>query len=187
MISAVGPMNYTQYSYPVQQGTSSKQETPQQKGMSTTQKTLIGLGALATIVVGGLLVKKHIDTNAIKSLIKKPQEFNQTYIDDFIGNWCSALNIKDGTKGKVTFIPKNKMLEFLSGTGEKGKFVGQSKKVCEQMSDNGICAFLKTSDKWYIKYLDPENLGKVRTREDGFKDLKDIFAEGKSFVRHFTT
>ena len=41
------------------------------KGMTNTEKTLVGLGAAAAVVIGGLLVKKHLNSKETDTISKQ--------------------------------------------------------------------------------------------------------------------
>ncbi len=165
-----------------------KQQQPVQepqlekKGMSKTTKTMLGLGALAAITVGGLLAKKHIDTKAIKKLIAKPKDFNETYYKDFIDNWVKKLNLEFDTKTHISLMSKNKMNKFLAHMRESGKPVTRLEKAYEHMSDNGIFAVITDSGKCHFRCLDPEKISlQVKVSGGGMENLKDIFAKGEIF------
>ena len=48
------------------------------KGMTNPEKILVGLGAAAALVIGGILVKKHLDSQCVNGLVKSVQTTTET-------------------------------------------------------------------------------------------------------------
>ncbi len=151
--------------------TNSPKSETSKKDMTNTEKTLIGLGAAAAIVIGGLLVKKHLDSRAVdtgaeqltkaknslqiptKDMLEKPKEFSKEYLEDIIKDWNKKGLLRPGDK--VCCAPKSMLEEF----GEISE--GYNKGLKEMnMSDNGFMIFIQKVDESVdcstIKYLDPE-------------------------------
>lgn len=149
---------------------SSKSETSK-KGMTNTEKALVGLGAAAAIVIGGLLVKKHLDSDVsfrsakqimkatdslqvpTKDMLEKPKEFSESYLKDLVEDWYKKGIVKSGDK--VYCAPKSIIEVF-------GKFSKDYVKGFKEMnmSDNGFMIFVQKADESVdfntVKYLDPE-------------------------------
>lgn len=148
----------------------SKGETSK-KGMTNTEKTLVGLGAAAAIVIGGLLVKKHLDSKSVdtvaeqltkvkdslpiptKNMLEKPKEFSKKYLEDIAKDWYKKGIAKIGDK--VCCIPKSQLETY-------GKISEDYTKGLKEMnmSDNGFMLILQKADERVdfntVKYLDPE-------------------------------
>lgn len=48
------------------------------KGMTNPEKILVGLGAAAALVIGGILVKRHLDSQCVNGLVKSVQTTTET-------------------------------------------------------------------------------------------------------------
>ncbi len=151
--------------------TNSPKNETSKKGMTNTEKALVGLGAAAAIVIGGLLVKKHLDSDVsfrsakqimkatdslqvpTKDMLEKPKEFSKEYLEDIIMDWNKKGLLKPGDK--VYCAPKSMLEEF----GEISKSYNKGLKEMN-MSDNGFMIFLQKADESVdfntVKYLDPE-------------------------------
>lgn len=171
--------------------TNSPKSETSKKGMTNTEKTLIGLGAAAAIVIGGLLVKKHLDSNAVdtvaeqlakakdslpipkKDMLEKTKEFSKEYLEDIVKDWYKKGIVKTGDK--VCCVPKSIMEKF-------GKFSEDYAKGFKEMnmSDNGFMMFLQKADESVdfntVKYLDPE----TNTYLKAVNALKN----NKIYIRH---
>ncbi len=141
------------------------------KGMTNTEKTLVGLGAAAAVVIGGLLVKKHLNsketdtiskqlTNAkdslhipTKSMLEKPKEFSQEILEKIVDDLYDKGLAKSGDK--ACCAPKSMLDEF-------GKMSEAYAKGLKEMniSDNGFMFFIRKADESIdfstIKYFEPE-------------------------------
>ena len=145
--------------------------------MTNTEKTLVGLGAAAAIVIGGLLVKKHLDSDVsyrvakqiikatdslqvpTKDMLEKPKEFSNEYLQDIAKDWYKKGLVKTGDK--ILCVPKSIIEKF--GTIEKyGKISENYAKGFKEMnmSDNGFVMFIQKADESLdystMKYIDPE-------------------------------
>lgn len=151
--------------------TNSPKNETSKKGMTNTEKALVGLGAAAAIVIGGLLVKKHLDSDVsfrsakqimkatdslqvpTKEMLEKPKEFSKSYLEDIIMDWNKKGLLRPGDK--VCCAPKSMLEEF----GEISKSYNKGLKEMN-MSDNGFMIFVQKEDESVdystIRYLDPE-------------------------------
>lgn len=152
--------------------TNSPKNETSKKGMTNTEKALVGLGAAAAIVIGGLLVKKHLDSKAVdsvteqlakikdslqiptKDMLEKPKEFSESYLKDIAKDWYKKGILKPGDK--VCSIPKS-MLEELYGKISEAYAKGVKEM---NMSDNGFMMCILKADESIdfstIKYFEPE-------------------------------
>lgn len=81
MINAISPINVNRNYIPSFRGAEiAPVQTPRKskEGMTKTEKTLIGLGAVAAIVIGGILVKRHLDSQCVNGLVKSVQTTTET-------------------------------------------------------------------------------------------------------------
>lgn len=151
--------------------TNSPKGETSKKGMTNTEKTLVGLGAAAAIVIGGLLVKKHLDSKAVdtaaeqltkakdslpsptKDMLEKPKEFSKEYLENIVDGWYDKGIVKPGDK--VCCAPKSMLEEFGKISEDYAKGFNEM-----NMSDNGFMMFLQKADESIdvntFKYLDPE-------------------------------
>lgn len=151
--------------------TNSPKSETSKKGMTNTEKALVGLGAAAAIVIGGILVKKHLDSKAVdaaaeqltkvkdslpipkKDMLEKPKEFSKEYLQDIATDWYKKGLVKPGDK--ICCIPKSQLEAY-------GKISEDYTKGLKEMnmSDNGFMIFVQKADESVdystIRYLDPE-------------------------------
>lgn len=81
MINAISPINVNRNYIPSFRGgeiAPVQTQSTSKEGMTKTEKTLIGLGAAAAIVIGGILVKRHLDSQRVNGLVKSVQTTNET-------------------------------------------------------------------------------------------------------------
>lgn len=81
MINAISPINVNRNYIPSFRGgeiAPVQTQSTSKEGMTKTEKTLIGLGAAAAIVIGGILVKRHLDSQSVNGLVKSVQTTNET-------------------------------------------------------------------------------------------------------------
>ena len=146
----------------------SKTQSQEKHGMSAAQKTLLGLGALATATAGILLAKKHLDTKFIKDLEKKAKDGLQIVIPKRIGvakpevfDAADALKLIDedivkyGIKkgDSAVIIPKSAIKEALDKKYHCW-FDGLSDNAfmyCYQRADGGMYGI--------ARYFDPKTIG----------------------------
>ena len=80
MINAISPINVNRNYIPSFRGCEIapvQTQSTSKEGMTKTEKTLIGLGAAAAIVIGGILVKRHLDSQRVNGLVKSVQTTNE--------------------------------------------------------------------------------------------------------------
>lgn len=103
------------------------------EGMSKTSKTLLGLGALAAVGIGGFLLKKRIDISKAKSFIQRPEQFE---VKDLLK---IADNLAERGKliscDRLCMIPKTTVEKFAK-THSDTKWFNIFKN--SGMSDNGF-------------------------------------------------
>lgn len=140
----------------------SSQETT---GMSDGEKILIGLGATAVAVIGGILIKKRIDAKNAEKLaekaaraLKKPETFSMDILRSVADEWKRAGKIADGDE--VVLMGKS-LLDKLAKE-QKSVENGWAKFYkAMNMSENGFAIILRKADKNVdtstIKYFDPVN------------------------------
>lgn len=176
MISAVSSVSMNKnYRTSFQGGPVVEQQYRETKdGMSTSQKTLIGLGAAAALVIGGLMVKRHLDSNSVKNLLKslnnaanelpipskkmleKPHEFSQDFLEKNIAKkWYKEGKLQGGDE--IILAPKS-TLEKIFQVLEDKKYITAFKDM--NMSNNGFAAFVQKADGSIdlsiFRYFDPE-------------------------------
>lgn len=139
----------------------SSQETT---GMSDGEKILIGLGATATAVIGGILIKKRIDAKSAEKLaqkaaqaLQKPETFSLDIVRKLADEWNNAGKIADGDE--VILMGKSLLDELAKG--QKSIESGWSKFYkAMNMSENGFAIIVRKADKSVdtstIKYFDPK-------------------------------
>ena len=164
MINSVGyanPYVYSQrpISFKSQQVPSIATED-KKDGMSKTSKTLLGLGAAAAIIAGGILAKKRIDMKAIEKVLIKSEDVNMQSLNKIADEWYKAGKLKGGDE--ILYFPKKIFLsnETLKNSGDD--YIKFMRKVCANMSDNGFVALVQKADGVLdfstIKYLSPKNV-----------------------------
>lgn len=143
-----------------------KENTPpppsSKEGLTTGQKALVGLGALAGITLGGILVKKRLDIKAAEKiaekaqkLLKKPEDFTMATARSIADEWNNAGKLAEGD---VLIIMGKKLMDELAvGDAKWGKLFKAMK-----MSDNGFMVVLRKADgkidKSTYKYFDPQKI-----------------------------
>lgn len=162
MINSVG--NYyrpaaTQTQPQTQSQPSFKGEEGKKEGMSTTTKTLLGLGALAAVGIGGLLLKKRIDLKNIpkkaEQLLQKPENFSQESFREVLKQWgLTDIKLLKNAKGKLRLLKKSELI-----SGQWGGNYNELHKAMN-MSDNGFALALLREDgkKTSFKYFDPKEI-----------------------------
>ena len=104
----------------------SKTQSQDKHGMSAAQKTLLGLGALATLTIGGLLVKKHFDLKTVKKLAAH----RKNVIQNENGKYCDLYK-KFDTKplteklDEISKLPQKEQLNALENLNSQLEFVQQ--------------------------------------------------------------
>ena len=175
MISAVSSVSMNKnYRTSFQGDPVVEQQHETKDGMSTSQKTLIGLGAAAAIIIGGLMVKRHLDSSPLKNLLKfsdnvanelpipskkmleKPQEFSQDFLKKNIAKkWYEEGKLQGGDK--IILAPKS-TLEKMFQVLEDKKCITAFKDM--NMSNDGFAAFVQKADGSLdlstFRYFDPE-------------------------------
>ena len=111
---------------------SSKTQSQDKHGMSTAQKTLLGLGALATLTIGGLLVKKHFDGKTAEKLAKEISEkisHMKRIIrkDGIYGDLYKKFDTKPLTDkiAEISKLPEKEQLNALENLNSQLNFVQQ--------------------------------------------------------------
>lgn len=149
--------------------------TSSKEGLTTGQKALVGLGALAGIALGGILVKKRLDIKAAEKiadkaqkLLKKPEDFTRATARSIADEWNNAGKLAEGDE--LIIMGKKLMDEFAVGDAKWGKLFKAMK-----MSDNGFMVVLRKADgkidKSTYKYFDPQKIT--------YQLLSDSFKKGK--------
>lgn len=169
MINAINPVGFNrsvQFKGVEQQPT--EQPQSEKKGISKTTKTMLGLGALAAITVGGLLAKKHIDLKAVEKFQK-----------DFIPNFEREF-------GKIEQVEKCTFKDMLVSVKEM--LANKGIKNMQQWQDSGYKCIVVRLDKnglqeYYKGKKLPENLlGKKDGVLVGIIDKDNKFLSSKAFV-----
>ncbi len=143
------------------------------EGLTTGQKALVGLGALAGITLGGILVKRRLDVKAAEKLAKrasellqKPEEFTENTLNSIAAEWDNAGKLADGDK--IILMGKTLMDEFAAKDAKWSKLYKAMK-----MSDNGLMVVLQKADgkidESTYKYFDPQKI----TYDLIYNDLKE--------------
>ena len=80
MINYISPVSVNRnYTTSFKGETKSEQVAPEsKKGMTNPEKILVGLGAAAALVIGGILVKRHLDSQCVNGLVKSVQTTTET-------------------------------------------------------------------------------------------------------------
>lgn len=104
MINSVGsyyrPVAYQIQQQPQTQPNFTGKEENKKEGMSKTSKTLLGLGALAAVGIGGLLLKKRIDIKALEksgAFIRGEEGFSTSHMLEYIDR-LSEKGVFDAAK-----------------------------------------------------------------------------------------
>ena len=107
---------------------------------------MIGLGALAALTIGGILVKRRLDVKAAEKLAKrasellqKPEEFTKDTLKSIAAEWDNAGKLADGDK--IILMGKTLMDEFAAKDAKWSKLYKAMK-----MSDNGLMVVLQKAD-----------------------------------------
>ena len=144
----------------------SKTQSQDKQGMSTTQKTLLGLGALAATTAGILLAKKRLDTKLIKNLEKKakdglqwvsprrigvakPEKFDRSDVAKLIKKDVVKYGIKPGDS--VVIIPTSIVKDDYQSWA----------KYLDKMSDNAFIYFYTRADRRFYgvtRYIAPKTI-----------------------------
>ena len=138
---------------------------------------MIGLGALAALTIGGILVKKRLDIKAAEKiaekaqkLLKKPEEFSDDSFRALMNEWKDngKLDLKAGDK--VFFMNKHAL--------EDADWPEYQKKLHSAMklSDNGfaIVVIKNGNKKSVVRYYEPQ-----KTTSDY---IKNAISTGKDIV-----
>ena len=132
------------------------------EGLTTGQKALVGLGALAGITLGGILVKKRLDIKAAEKiadkaqkLLKKPEDFTRATARSIAAEWDNDGKLAAGDK--IILMGKTLMDEFAAKDAKWSKLYKAMK-----MSDNGLMVVLQKADgkidESTYKYFDPQKI-----------------------------
>lgn len=164
MTLSVNPINSNIYFRANERPSVEKENTPpsSKDGLTTGQKALVGLGALAGITLGGILVKKRLDIKAAEKiaekaqkLLKKPKDFSDESLKTLIGEWKDngKLNLEAGDK--VYFMNKHALLDDAGWPGYYKKLHSAMK-----LSDNGfaIVVIKNGNKKSVVHYYDPQKI-----------------------------
>ena len=168
MINSVGyanPYVYSQkpISFKSQQVPSIATED-KKDGMSNTSKTLLGLGAAAAIIAGGILAKKRIDISKAKSFIQRPEQFEVKDLLKIADNLSEQGKLLSGDR--LCMLPKNTVDKFADTKFSNTKWFNIFKN--SGMSDNGFVLAIKRDVEGKTKYIfhaepqlyiEPKNLG----------------------------
>ncbi len=148
------------------------------KGLSDSEKIIMGLGILAGITIGGILVKRRLDVKATEKLVKKAQELLQKpekYTDETFENllqeWNNSGKLHLDAGDEVFFMNKNALL------GEGWSDYYKKLHSAMKLSDNGfaIVVVRKGKEKSLVKYYDPKEI------ESEF--IKQAVSSGKDIVK----
>ena len=157
----------------------SKTQSQEKQGMSTAQKTLLGLGALATLTVGGLLVKKHFDIKKLQNFLKEipvpDPKLNITQIEELnresyikiIRSYMDKLGTHDFDA--ISAMSKSNLRKLFTRIKAPKEYFS----ALENMSEKGFMIIGKKG-KDYAKvlgYVDPKN-NNIPKIEEAFKDGK---------------
>ena len=155
--------------------TQGKVTPPEENSLTTGEKTMIGLGALAALTIGGILVKRRLDVKAAEKLAKrasellqKPEEFTKDTLKSIAAEWNNDGKLAAGDK--IILMGKTLMDEFAAKNAKWSKLYKAMK-----MSDNGLMVVLQKADgkidESTYKYFDPQKIT--------YQLLSDSFKEGK--------
>ena len=118
----------------------SKTQSQEKQGMSAAQKTLLGLGALATLTIGGLLVKKHFDGKTVKKLAEEIAN-SKNVLQNENGKY-SDLYKKFDTKplteklDEISKLPQKEQLNALENLESRLEFV---QEIDKKLTGNAHC------------------------------------------------
>ena len=186
MISAVNSYNQVVQTKPIQfKGEQIQAEPTKNEGMSTTTKALLGLGALAAIIAGGLLLKKRVDANDVKNLAKggltsaddlqksvvNLEELNEKSLKTIVRT-C-APDLKSGDK--LHFIPSCKFGEL----SEFNNLEGFAHIDYTRFPENSFIAFVQRDDK----ALPPRLFTYANVKESEVSKILEAFANKQIYVK----
>ena len=179
MTLSVNPVNSNIYFRANERPSVEKEKTPpppsSNEGLTTGQKALVGLGALAGITLGGILVKRRLDVKAAEKLAKrasellqKPEEFTKDTLKSIAAEWDNDGKLAAGDK--IILMGKTLMDELAAKDAKWSKLYKAMK-----MSDNGLMVVLQKADgkidESTYKYFDPQKIT--------YQLLSDSFKKGK--------
>ena len=157
---------------------SAKTQSQDKHGMSAAQKTLLGLGALATLAIGGLLVKKHIDIKKLQNFVKdipvpdpklnitQIEELNKESYNKIVSSYMDKLGTSDFDT--INVFSKSKLKEFFTQFKAPKEYFS----ALDNMSEKGfMIAGFKGNDAKVLGYVDPKNIT-IPKIEEAFKDGK---------------
>ena len=106
----------------------SKTQSQEKQGMSTAQKTLLGLGALAATTVGILLAKRHFNIKQLEKQIElvKPEKFDRSDLSKLIKEDSNKYDMD--SYDSIVITPKSVMK----------KLFPSSEKYIDKLSDNAF-------------------------------------------------
>lgn len=164
-VSSVGMNKNYRTSFKGESSVVEQQHRETKDGMSNSQKTLIGLGAAAALVIGGLMVKRHLDSKPFKDILapnfdfnlEKTHEFSKDFLENnVISKWSDEFKLETGDA--LYIVQKSKFEEFIQNL----KISDIDKKGFKDMnmSDNGLAVFLMKADGTCssVKFFDPETI-----------------------------
>lgn len=148
------------------EGTVNIEKEKADKGLSDSEKKLIGLGALAGITIGGILVKRRLDIKAAEKLAKKAQELLQKpkeFSYDNLRSYAKELNEANKIEAgdEIVLMWKSMLNELAERKSNQQNSWSKLFKAMK-MSDNGFALVLRKADKNVdtstLKYFDPEKI-----------------------------
>lgn len=135
-------------------------ETSQKSGLSDGEKIMAGLGAMAAITLGGILVKRRLDVKAAEKiakraqeLLQKPREFTDETFKSLMNEWKNSGKLDLDAGDEIFFMNKNALLE---GWDDYHAKLHSAMKL----SDNGFAIVVtKNGNKnGVVKYYDPKEI-----------------------------
>ncbi len=161
------------------QNTDTKTISNKKKELTPEQKTWIALGAAATLIAAGLLVKHHYSNKEFKKVqealnvvVDRPKEFNEEYIQ----NYADKLR-KEGKLGDedaILCIPKQLFDEAMSSASSEVKEIYSKLNLSENsfaMAPANVGSHIfnleNASD---LKFVDPQTnvmLGLINDLKNG--------------------
>lgn len=140
-----------------------KNSSQKTTGMSDGEKVLVGLGATAAAILGGILIKKHIDANSAEKLtqkaaqaLQKPKTFSFDILRELTREWNKAGKIASGDE--IVVMGKS-FLDELVTEQKNATSYGVKLYKAMNMSENGFAVVVRKADGNVdistAKYFDP--------------------------------
>ncbi len=160
-------------------------EKPKDPKYTDSEKVMMAMGAAAGVVLGGILVKKHLDAKSAKKLfeeaqklVQKPKEFSYKNVRKLGDELYGIGKFQDGDT--MIIMGKTHLNELAEKEANKNTNWTKLYRAMK-MSDNGFAIIIKKADGKVdmdtLKYFDPEKITEPQ--------ILDSLREGKMIEMSF--